>query len=272
MSKIIRRLVIGAAALALLAPAAATAPAEAAAPFNTKIATYNTKPHWKNGEGRMRQSLAFMKQQGIVVAATQEYGDAAAAAVKASPDWHQFRATPNGGKLGSGNAVIWRAGNWKKVKAVEYKFLFQDAKLGPRYLHFPVVKLQNTRNKHMITVVSLHQPAGAKYQTERNRLRALHAKRIAQLKKNNQHIIVMGDFNENQPISCRWTRHDFLLDASGYRDSDAAGCDAMPPRQQSIDRIFGQDKIRFSHYAKLSKPKDADWSDHKMIATQVRYW
>lgn len=272
MSTIIRRFAIGASALALVVSAAATAPADAAAPFNTKVATYNTKPHWKNGEGRMRQSLAFMKQRGIVVAATQEYGNAAAAAVKASPDWHQYRATPNGGNLGSGNAVIWRAGRWKKVRAVQYKLLFHDAKLGPRYLHFPVVKLQNTRNKRMITVVSVHQPAGPKYQAERNRLRALHAKRIARLKKNNEHVLVMGDFNERQPISCRWTRHGFLLDASGYRDSNAAGCDPMTPRQQSIDRIFGQDKIRFSHYAKLSKPQHEDWSDHKMIAAQVRYW
>lgn len=271
MPKIIRSLVIAAAGLGLLVPWLGSAPADAATESRSRVATYNSKPHLANPEQRMRHSLGFLKEKNISVVAMQELGNRQARIIKDSPAWRQYRATSNGGNLGSGNAVVWRAGTWERIGAWEYTLQFKDPEKGKRPLHFPVVRLRNKANR-VINVVSIHQPAKAINKAERTRLRGEHRQKIAALKKKYAHVIVMGDFNASKPVACGWTRQHFLLDASGYHDSSDPGCDSMPPAQRSIDRIFGKGRIEFTHYVKLTKPDDAGWSDHPVVAAWVRYW
>lgn len=240
---------------------------------DVRVASYNVKG-WHltvggfDGRVRMRESLNRIEAKGIGIVGLQEFESPQAEVVRNDGTWDLYRADANsvfpGGNYG-GNAIMWKDHAWDLMSSFQL-----HAKVGNRReLHMPIVVLKNTSNGERVAVMNVHNPSGADAADWRAALRQLEREKIRDLKANHDHVLLLGDFNENEAAACFFTTNEVMKAATGYKANANGSCPVSG--YPGVDWIFGAGQIGFAGWEVDRTFEERNWSDHPLVSAYYTY-
>ncbi|ADB34968.1 Endonuclease/exonuclease/phosphatase [Kribbella flavida DSM 17836] len=264
-----------AAVLATCLFAALLTPEVAVAAPDVRVASYNVKGwHLTEGAGqidgrvRMRESLTRIEAKQLGIVGLQELESPQAEVIRNDGGWELFRADPNTQLAGSnytGNAIMWKDQAWNKVAAWQL-----HATVGNRRtLHLPIVLLQHTLNGERVVVMSVHNPAGPENAEWREAMRRIEREKIRDLKQHYQHVLLVGDMNENEAAACFFTTNGLMKAATGYHPNPNGSCPTAG--YPGVDWIFGAGDIGFAGWEVDRTFEERRWSDHPLVSAYYTY-
>ncbi len=240
--------------------------------FNVLGSSHTTargnRPAMAPGTTRIRWAASLLARHSVDVVGFQEFQLDQQRAFLRHTDgrWDIYPGFSKGGR-GSNNSIAWRRDRWQVVSANTIPIPYFNGSRWP----MPVVLLRNKETGLSAFFSNFHNPASTKNHPNQGRWRRmaalLEASLVNRLRARTDHpVFLVGDLNERRSAFCLMTGRAGMIAANG--GSNDGRC--RPPRNMSIDWVFGSRDVRFSDYLADRSPMVARTTDHPMIVSKVR--